>query len=204
MDPILALAPVVPVIVLDRVADAVPLAQALVTGGLPALEITLRTAAAFEAMAAIASAVPEAVVGAGTVVDPAQIDQALKAGARFLVSPGATPTLTAAIRASGAPWLPGVATAGEAMAMLEAGYARQKLFPAAAVGGIALLKGLAGPLPQIRFCPTGGITPGNAAEYLALENVACVGGTWVAPPDLVARGDWTAIAALARSAAALR
>jgi 2-dehydro-3-deoxyphosphogluconate aldolase/(4S)-4-hydroxy-2-oxoglutarate aldolase len=201
---VLDLAPVVPVVVVGDVADAVPLARALVAGGLPAIEVTLRTPAALGAIGAIAAEVPEAVVGAGTVITPAQVDEAVAAGARFLVSPGWTDTLLTAIRASGVPFLPGVSTTSEVVALLERGVREMKFFPAEAAGGTAYLKALASPLPQARFCPTGGIGPGSAPEYLALPNVGCVGGSWMLPADAVAGRDWGRVEELAREAAELR
>lgn len=201
---VLDLAPVVPVVVVGDVADAVPLARALVAGGLPAIEVTLRTPAALGAIAAIAAEVPEAVVGAGTVITPAQVDEAVAAGARFLVSPGWTDTLLTAMRASGVPFLPGVSTTSEVVALLERGVREMKFFPAEAAGGTAYLKALASPLPQARFCPTGGIGPGSAPEYLALPNVGCVGGSWMLPADAVAGRDWGRVEELAREAAGLR
>ncbi|MDF3297275.1 bifunctional 4-hydroxy-2-oxoglutarate aldolase/2-dehydro-3-deoxy-phosphogluconate aldolase [Streptomyces tropicalis] len=200
---VLDLAPVVPVAVVDDAADAVPLARALVAGGLPAIEVTLRTPAAPDAIRAIAQEVPDAVVGAGTVLGPAQVARCRAAGARFLVSPGWTDALLAAMDASGLPYLPGVSTATEVVSLLERGVREMKFFPAEAAGGTAYLRSLAGPLPGARFCPTGGIGPGNAAEYLALPNVGCVGGTWMLPPDAVADRDWTRIEALARAASGL-
>lgn len=199
---ICALAPVVPVLVVRDAARADGLARALVAGGLPALEVTLRTPAALEAIRAMA-AVPGGVVGAGTLLTPADVRAAKAAGARFGVSPGATPALIAACEDEGLPLLPGVATASEAMALLERGYDIVKLFPAEAVGGRNLLKSLGGPLPRIGFCPTGGITEATALDYLKLPNVVCVGGSWVAPDDEVAAGDWGAITARARAAAGL-
>lgn len=193
-----------PVVVLDDVADAVPLARALVAGGLPAIEVTLRTPVALEAIRAIAAEVPDAVVGAGTVITPEQVKESVAAGARFLVSPGWTDVLLEAMRASGVPFLPGVSTTSEVVALLERGVREMKFFPAQAAGGTAYLKSLAGPLPQARFCPTGGIGAANAPEYLGLPNVGCVGGTWMIPGDAVAAGDWVRIEALAREAAALR
>ncbi|MFI1176547.1 bifunctional 4-hydroxy-2-oxoglutarate aldolase/2-dehydro-3-deoxy-phosphogluconate aldolase [Streptomyces melanogenes] len=204
MTSVLDLAPVVPVVVLDDAADAVPLARALVAGGLPAIEVTLRTPAALDAIRAIADGVPEAVVGAGTVVSAAGVADAVAAGARFLVSPGWTGGLLDAMTASGVPFLPGVATASEVVALLERGIREMKFFPAEAAGGTAYLKSLAGPLPAARFCPTGGISLASAPEYLALPNVGCVGGTWMLPPDAVAAKDWRRVEALAREAAALR
>ncbi|MDO0927957.1 bifunctional 4-hydroxy-2-oxoglutarate aldolase/2-dehydro-3-deoxy-phosphogluconate aldolase [Streptomyces sp. TG1A-8] len=201
---VLGLAPVVPVLVVPDVADAVPLARALVAGGLPAIEVTLRTPAAPDAIRAIAAEVPEAVVGAGTVLTPGQAGECVAAGARFLVSPGWTDPLLAAMRASGVPFLPGVSTASEVMALLERGVREMKFFPARAAGGTAFLESLAGPLPQARFCPTGGIGPADAPEYLALPNVGCVGGSWMVPAEAVAAGDWARVEELARAAAGLR
>ncbi|MFC8710065.1 bifunctional 4-hydroxy-2-oxoglutarate aldolase/2-dehydro-3-deoxy-phosphogluconate aldolase [Streptomyces sp. NPDC057197] len=200
---VLDLAPVLPVVVLEDPAAAVPLARALVAGGLPAIEVTLRTPAAPEAIAAIAAEVPGAVVGAGTVVTPAQVEQCVVAGARFLVSPGWTDTLLSAMAASGLPYLPGVSTTSEVVALLERGVREMKFFPAEAAGGTAYLRSLAGPLPQARFCPTGGIGPGTAPDYLALPNVGCVGGSWMVPADAVAAGDWARVERLAREAAGL-
>ncbi|MFG3012273.1 bifunctional 4-hydroxy-2-oxoglutarate aldolase/2-dehydro-3-deoxy-phosphogluconate aldolase [Streptomyces cinerochromogenes] len=200
---VLDLAPVLPVVVLTDAADAVPLARALVAGGLPAIEVTLRTPAALEAVRAIAGEVPEAVVGAGTVVTPEQAEAGTAAGARFLVSPGWTEALLAAMRGSGVPFLPGVSTASEVVALLERGVREMKFFPAQAAGGTAYLRSLAGPLPQARFCPTGGIGPETAPEYLSLPNVGCVGGSWMVPAEAVAAGDWGRIEELARAAAGL-
>ncbi|MCP3972459.1 MAG: bifunctional 4-hydroxy-2-oxoglutarate aldolase/2-dehydro-3-deoxy-phosphogluconate aldolase [Rhodobacteraceae bacterium] len=196
------MAPVIPVLVVGDAGTAHPLAEALVAGGLPVLEVTLRTPAALQVIAEMAE-VPGAVVGAGTVLNHADVAAARDAGARFAVSPGATPALLEACAAADLPLLPGAATATEAMALLERGYTTAKFFPAEAAGGAAALKAMGAPLPQITFCPTGGVSPGNAASYLALGNVACVGGSWVAPADLVAAGDWAGIETLARSAAAL-
>ncbi|MFH9583556.1 bifunctional 4-hydroxy-2-oxoglutarate aldolase/2-dehydro-3-deoxy-phosphogluconate aldolase [Streptomyces luteogriseus] len=200
---VLDLAPVVPVVVVEDAADAVPLARALVAGGLPAIEVTLRTPAALEAIREIAREVPGAVVGAGTVIRPEQVAEAVAAGSRFLVSPGWTDLLLEAMRASGVPFLPGVSTASEVVALLERGVREMKFFPAQAAGGTAYLKSLSGPLPQARFCPTGGIGPASAADYLALPNVGCVGGSWMLPPDAVAARDWGRVEELARSAAGL-
>ncbi|MET7284806.1 bifunctional 4-hydroxy-2-oxoglutarate aldolase/2-dehydro-3-deoxy-phosphogluconate aldolase [Streptomyces sp. NPDC005573] len=201
---VLDLAPVVPVVVVSDAADAVPLARALVAGGLPAIEVTLRTPAALDAIRAVADEVPEAVVGAGTVITPEQVRDCVAAGARFLVSPGWTETLLAAMRGSGVPFLPGVSTTSEVVALLERGVREMKFFPAQAAGGTAYLRSLAGPLPQARFCPTGGIGPANARDYLSLPNVGCVGGSWMVPADAVAVRDWARIEELARSAAGLR
>ncbi|MFF7384022.1 bifunctional 4-hydroxy-2-oxoglutarate aldolase/2-dehydro-3-deoxy-phosphogluconate aldolase [Streptomyces griseoluteus] len=200
---VLDLAPVLPVVVLSDAADAVPLARALVAGGLPAIEVTLRTPAALDGIRAIAEEVPEAVVGAGTVITPEQVSRCVAAGARFLVSPGWTESLLAALRESGVPFLPGVSTASEVVALLERGVREMKFFPAQAAGGTAYLKSLAGPLPDARFCPTGGIAEATAPEYLALPNVGCVGGSWMVPADAVAAGDWARIEELARGAAGL-
>jgi 2-dehydro-3-deoxyphosphogluconate aldolase/(4S)-4-hydroxy-2-oxoglutarate aldolase len=186
-DELVGLAPVIPVVVIDAIEDAVPLAEALARGGLPAIEVTLRTGAATAAIERIAAAVDGAVVGAGTVTTSRQVDEALAAGARFLVSPGATPALLDALQASGVPFLPGVATASEIVALLERGITHAKLFPAAVVGGVAALKAFHGPFPQMRFCPTGGIDAANAPEYLAQPNVACVGGSWMTKGDVEAQ-----------------
>ncbi len=199
---ICALAPVVPVLVVDDVSTAKPLAQALIAGGLPVLEVTLRTPAALEVIAEMAS-VAGGIVGAGTLLTPADVRAARAAGARFGVSPGATDTLLNACEDQDLPLLPGVATASEAMALLERGYDMLKFFPAEASGGAAALKAIGAPIPQVSFCPTGGITAQNAPEYLALGNTVCVGGSWVAPKNLVQAGDWAAITKLAASAAQL-
>ncbi|MDJ0462845.1 bifunctional 4-hydroxy-2-oxoglutarate aldolase/2-dehydro-3-deoxy-phosphogluconate aldolase [Streptomyces sp. H27-C3] len=204
MTSVLDLAPVVPVVVLDDVADAVPLARALVAGGLPAIEVTLRTPAALDSIRAIAAEVPGAVVGAGTVISPAGVADAVAAGAQFLVSPGWTNGLLDAMKASGVPFLPGVSTTSEVVALLERGVSEMKFFPAEAAGGTAYLKSLGGPLPRARFCPTGGISLASAPSYLALGNVGCVGGTWMLPDDAIASKDWARVETLAREAAALR
>lgn len=196
------LAPVVPVLVIDDVGTAEPLARALVAGGLPALEVTLRTPAALEAIRVMAD-VPGSVVGAGTLITPGDVRSAVAAGARFGVSPGVTDTLIAACEAEGLPLLPGAATASEAMRLLEAGYDMLKFFPAEASGGAPALKAIGAPLPQVSFCPTGGVSPENVRGYLALPNVVCAGGSWVAPRDKVRSGDWDAIEALARAASGL-
>lgn len=204
MPSVLDLAPVVPVVVLEDAADAVPLARALVAGGLPAIEVTLRTPAALDAIRAIAAEVPDAVVGAGTVISARNVEDAVAAGARFLVSPGWTNSLLDAMKASGVPFLPGVSTTSEVVALLERGVTEMKFFPAEAAGGTAYLKALSAPLPQARFCPTGGITPASAPSYLALPNVGCVGGSWMLPGDAVAAKDWGRVERLAREASALR
>ncbi|MFG2781459.1 bifunctional 4-hydroxy-2-oxoglutarate aldolase/2-dehydro-3-deoxy-phosphogluconate aldolase [Streptomyces prunicolor] len=200
---LLDLAPVLPVVVIEDVADAVPLARALVAGGLPAIEVTLRTPVALDALRAIAGEVSGAVVGAGTVVTPGQVKECVAAGARFLVSPGWTELLLEAMQGSGVPFLPGVSTTSEVVALLERGVREMKFFPAQASGGTAYLRALAGPLPQARFCPTGGIGVNSAPEYLALPNVGCVGGSWMIPADAVAARDWGRIEVLARAAAGL-
>jgi 2-dehydro-3-deoxyphosphogluconate aldolase/(4S)-4-hydroxy-2-oxoglutarate aldolase len=197
-------APVIPVLTIERVGDAVPLARALVKGGLPVLEVTLRTSAALESLSAIVREVPEAVIGAGTVLTEAQLRQAIAAGARFGVSPGCTAALAQAAKASGLPFLPGAQTVSEAMALSEQGFRLLKLFPADVAGGPAWLKAVSAPLSGLRFCPTGGIGMETAPAYLALQNVACVGGSWVAPRDAVATGDWARIERLAAAAAALK
>ena len=196
------MAPVVPVLVIDNLADAAPLARALVAGGLPALEVTLRTACALDAIRAMAE-VPGGVVGAGTLLTPADVKAAKAAGARFGVSPGATDRLLDACAEYELPLLPGAATASEIMALLEQGFTMLKFFPAEQAGGAAYLKSIGAPLPQVKFCPTGGIGLNNAPDYLSLKNILCVGGSWVAPRDFLARGDWGAITALAAEAAAL-
>jgi 2-dehydro-3-deoxyphosphogluconate aldolase/(4S)-4-hydroxy-2-oxoglutarate aldolase len=201
---ILALAPVIPVLTVRTLAHAVPLARALVSGGLRALEVTLRTPCGLDAIAAMRAAVPGAVVGVGTLVRPEDVKDAEQAGAQFGVSPGFTPELAAAARLASYPYLPGIMTPSELMAAREAGYSALKLFPAQQAGGVDMLKALAAPFPDIVFCPTGGITRSTAPDYLALSNVACVGGSWVAPPALMEAGDWTAIEALAADAATLR
>lgn len=201
---ILSAAPVVPVLTIEDRAVAVPLARALVAGGLTALEVTLRTPAGLDCIRAISGEVEAANVGAGTVLNARQYEAAEKAGATFVVSPGVTNGLIAAAANSTVPFLPGVATAGEAMALAEEGYRYLKFFPAEPAGGVAYLRALGSPLPEIRFCPTGGIGAKNAPDYLALANVICVGGSWIAPAEAVAGGDWRRITALSREAASLR
>ncbi len=196
--------PVIPVIVLQRVQDAVPMAEALLAGGVKVLEVTLRTAVALHCIEAIAKALPEAVVGAGTVRSTADAKAALAAGARFAVSPGYTTEIGLACRQLGLPLLPGVATAGEVMAASAEGLSFLKFFPAVQAGGLAMLKALAGPFPDILFCPTGGISIETAPQFLALGNVRVCGGSWLTPADAVAAGDWARITRLARQAQALR
>lgn len=205
---ILTASPVMPVIVLDRVADAVPLAEALVKGGIRVLEITLRTPAALDCVRAIRTQIPQAIVGVGTITSSADLDAARDAGAAFGVSPGATPTLLAMARAmtnsDKFPFLPGVMTPSDVIAALDAGFTAMKFFPAKQAGGLPMLKAFAGPFPQVTFCPTGGIDIDSAPEYLAQPNVACIGGSWLAPAALVAQGNWPEITRLAQAAAALR
>jgi len=201
---LLASTPVVPVLAIGSVATALPLARALVAGGLTVLEITLRTPAALEIIRAISGEIEGATVGAGTVLSTAHYRDAERAGARFIVSPGATPALMDVAEARSVPLLPAAGTPSEVMRLLERGYDCLKFFPAEPSGGIAYLKALAAPLPAARFCPTGGIDAARAPAYLALPNVLCVGGSWVAPRDLVAAQDWPAITRLAQAAAALR
>ncbi len=195
--------PVIPVIVIADIDAAVPLAQALVNGGLKVLEVTLRTDAALEAITRIKQAVPDAIVGAGTVISEEDLSKAIAAGSEFLVSPGSTSSLIDVALAQSVPLLPGVATPGEAMALLERGISHMKFFPAQAAGGIPMLKSIAGPLPQVKFCPTGGITAANAPDYLALQNVLCVGGTWMLDSALIDAKDWQAIEMRAQAAAQL-
>jgi 2-dehydro-3-deoxyphosphogluconate aldolase / (4S)-4-hydroxy-2-oxoglutarate aldolase len=200
---LMALAPVIPVLTVQNVEDGLAQAKALVAGGLYAIEVTLRTPSALAAIAAIAKQVLGAVVGAGTIMSPDQIDEAVAAGARFLVSPGATPKLAQAAARSPVPFLPGCSTVSEAMALRELGFRALKLFPAEAVGGARFLASLAAPLPDMRFCPTGGIDLAKAPDYLKLPNVACVGGSWMLPKDALARGDYAAVETLSCEAAAL-
>lgn len=201
--PILEGQPVIPVLKIDRLADAVPLARALAAGGLPAVEITLRTADAIDAIRLVADEVPEALVGAGTILSARNFDEAVDAGARFIVSPGTTQELLDCARVSDVPFLPGGITPSEIMSLREEGYSVLKFFPAEQAGGAAFLKSLASPLAGTRFCPTGGISLANAQIYLGLPNVICVGGSWVAPDDLLKAKDWDGITALARQAAGL-
>ncbi|MDX3927717.1 MAG: 2-dehydro-3-deoxy-phosphogluconate aldolase [Shinella sp.] len=201
---VLKLQPVVPVLIVENAASAVPLARALVAGGLKAIEITMRTPAALDAIRAVAAEVEGAVAGAGTILNAQHFDQAVAAGSQFIVSPGTTPGLLDAAKGSPVPLLPGAATASEVMALREKGYDVLKFFPAEQAGGAAYLKSLSSPLAGTLFCPTGGISLSNAMDYLSLPNVVCIGGSWVAPKDLVARGDWAGITRLAAEAAALK
>ncbi len=204
VEQVLRLAPVVAVVVVHEVDHAVPLARALVAGGIPAVEITLRTPVAIEAIRRIAAEVEGAAVGAGTVLNARDFHAAAKAGARFAVSPGHSPALLDAADDSDLPYLPGASTASEAMALLERGYRWQKFFPAVPAGGIEFVRALASPLPGIGFCATGGIGAASAAAWLALPNVVAVGGSWLTPKEIVAAGDWAAVENLAREAAGLR
>lgn len=202
--PLLALAPVIPVLTIRQAGQAVPLARALVAGGLPVVEVTLRTPAALEAIRLIAREVPQAIVGAGTIVHDRDIQPATAAGARFLVSPGTPAALAAALAEVPVPVLPGCATVTEAMALSGHGFTALKFFPAEPSGGAAFLKSLAGPLPGLVFCPTGGIDAAKAPAYLALDNVGAVGGSWIVPDEALAAGDYARITALARAARSLR
>ncbi len=204
LDNILGLGPVMPVLVINDVADAVPLARALVDNGVRVLEVTLRTPNSLAVISCLAEALPEAVVGAGTVTSPELLAAVERAGASFAVSPGLTPNLIAAAKDSAFPLLPGVMTASEAMTAAENGFSRLKLFPAQQAGGVGMLKALFGPLPDLRFCPTGGVSPENAGEFLSQPNVMCVGGSWLAPDALVRARDWDEIGRRARAASQLR
>jgi 2-dehydro-3-deoxyphosphogluconate aldolase/(4S)-4-hydroxy-2-oxoglutarate aldolase len=195
---------VIPVIAIDDIAHAVPLARALVAGGIRVLEVTLRTVHGLPAIRAIAEQVPDAIVGVGTLTQSEEFVASRDAGAVFGVSPGLTPGLIAAARSSGLPLLPGVMTPSEVMAAREAGFRQLKLFPAVPAGGVGMLNALAGPLGDVMFCPTGGVSQDNAAQFLACRNVACVGGSWLTPKDALLAGDWDRITALARAASALR
>jgi 2-dehydro-3-deoxyphosphogluconate aldolase/(4S)-4-hydroxy-2-oxoglutarate aldolase len=204
IDEIVERASVIPVLEIDAIASAAPLARALRKGGLRVVELTLRTACALEAIRAMKDAAPNLIVGMGTIRTGGDVARAVSAGAEFLVSPGAPADLIAAFSRAGAPVLPGVATASEAMAAFEAGFGAMKFFPAEPAGGVAYLKALAGPLPDIVFCPTGGISAERASDYLALPNVACVGGSWIATRKMIADGDWDAVTANAARAAAMK
>lgn len=200
---ILSASPVMPVMVIEKEEQAVPLAQALLAGGIQVLEITLRTEAALGSIKAISQQLPEALVGAGTVVTPADLAAVTEAGAKFAISPGLTPELLAAAQQGSIPLIPGISTVSEMMQGMASGLDHFKFFPAEAAGGIKMLKAISGPFPHITFCPTGGISPANYQDYLALPNVACVGGSWLAPKEAVATGDWQKITELARQASTL-
>jgi 2-dehydro-3-deoxyphosphogluconate aldolase/(4S)-4-hydroxy-2-oxoglutarate aldolase len=200
---LLELSPVMPVVVIDDVADAVPTARALLAGGIGVIELTLRTPVALAAIERVAAEVPDIVIGAGTVTSAGQAKQAADAGAKFLVTPGCTDTVLDAAFATGLPFLPGAGTVSEVMRLAERGLTALKFFPAEASGGADYLKSIAGPLPSLRFCPTGGITPANAPAYLALPNVGCIGGSWLTPKKLLAAKDFTAVESLAAEAAKL-
>ncbi|MBM3202516.1 bifunctional 4-hydroxy-2-oxoglutarate aldolase/2-dehydro-3-deoxy-phosphogluconate aldolase [Candidatus Woesearchaeota archaeon] len=204
LEHIVAATSVMPVMVIDRIEDAVPLAQALVTGGIRVLEITLRTPAGLEAVKRIKQEVPDAIVGVGTISTPELLEASIEAGAAFGVSPGTPPTLLKAIVDSGLPFFPGVATMTEVMQVMETGITVMKFFPAVAAGGIRMLESFAGPFPQVGFCPTGGINAANAPDFFRLKNVVCVGGSWLTPKNLIAEGNWAGITQLAREAAALK
>jgi 2-dehydro-3-deoxyphosphogluconate aldolase/(4S)-4-hydroxy-2-oxoglutarate aldolase len=199
LDP-LSLSPVIPVVVLDDPEAAAPLARALVAGGIGVIELTLRTPRALECARIIAAEVPDIVLGVGTVLSAGDVDAAVGAGAQFLVSPGSTPAIRAAVADAGVPFLPGVSTVTEAMVLAEAGYRDLKFFPAEQSGGARFLAALSSPLPHLRFCPTGGISVDTAADYLALPNVACVGGSWLTPKNAIAAGDWDRVTTLTREA----
>lgn len=201
---IMRASPVIPVIAIDAIEHAVPLARALVEGGIRVLEVTLRTEHGLPAIRAMAEQVPGAIVGVGTLTRPEEFAAAREAGALFGVSPGLTPRLIEAAQSSGLPLLPGVMTPSEVMAAREAGFRQLKLFPAVPAGGVGMLNAIAGPLPDVMFCPTGGIAQETAAQFLACKNVACVGGSWLTPKDAIKAGDWKRIAELARAASALR
>ncbi|MEY4194964.1 MAG: 4-hydroxy-2-oxoglutarate aldolase/2-deydro-3-deoxyphosphogluconate aldolase [Pseudomonadota bacterium] len=201
---IVAATSVMPVMVIDRIDDAVPLAQALVEGGIRVLEITLRTEAGLEAVKRIRQEVPGAIVGVGTISSPQLLEASIEAGAAFGVSPGTPPTLLKAIVASGLPFFPGVATMTEVMQVMEAGLTVMKFFPAVAAGGVKMLESFAGPFPQVEFCPTGGINAANAPDFFKLKNVVCVGGSWLTPKNLIANGDWAGITRLAQEATTLK
>lgn len=202
IDAVLTLSPVIPVVVLDDPADAVPLARALHAGGVPVIEVTLRTAAGLEAITRIATACPEVTVGAGTVTSPAQADAVARASARFVVTPGSAPALLDAVATTGLPVLPGAVTPSELVALIERGQDTVKFFPAEQSGGVGYLRALAGPFPGVRFCPTGGIDAGNAADYLALPSVRCVGGSWLTPASAIREAAWDVIEHRARQAVA--
>jgi 2-dehydro-3-deoxyphosphogluconate aldolase / (4S)-4-hydroxy-2-oxoglutarate aldolase len=202
-DDVMKLSPVMPVVVIDDAGQAEPLARVLLASGIRTIEVTLRTAAALDAIRVISKAAPEMIVGAGTVLNIADLDAAIEAGARYALSPGATPKLMKAARNAKIPFIPGVATSSEIMRGLDLGYTHFKFFPAEQLGGVAALKAQYGPLPNAKFCPTGSITPEKAPAYLALPNVLCVGGSWIAPAERIKAQDWGAIEAAAKQAAAL-
>jgi 2-dehydro-3-deoxyphosphogluconate aldolase/(4S)-4-hydroxy-2-oxoglutarate aldolase len=203
IEEIMTTCPVIPVIVIDNIEDAVPLARALVAGGLKVLEVTLRTSSGLAAIRQIKQQVPEAIVGAGTVITPEDVENAVAAGSEFLVSPGSDASLIDAALKHSVPMLPGIATPSEAMTLLARGFSHMKFFPAQAAGGIPMLKSIAGPLPQIKFCPTGGVNEALAPDFLALNNVLCVGGTWMLDKGVIAAKDWATIESQARAAAQL-
>lgn len=204
LDEIISATSVMPVIVLDDPATAVPLASALIDGGIRVLEVTLRTAAALDCIRAIKAARPDAILGAGTITTPEQLHAAIEAGVHFGVSPGATPALLAAVKASGLPFFPGAATASEIMQAREYGFKVVKFFPAVPAGGVKMLSAFAGPFPDMKFCPTGGITPETAPEFFKQKNVVCIGGSWLTPKAAIDAGNWGELTRLAREAAALK
>jgi 2-dehydro-3-deoxyphosphogluconate aldolase / (4S)-4-hydroxy-2-oxoglutarate aldolase len=201
---VMSIGPVIPVITIDKLEDALPLAQALMKGGIKVLELTLRTPVALAVITELRSKLPDAMVGAGTILEPAHAQAALNAGAQFLVSPGSTPSVLDAAASVGLPILPGACTPTEVMALLERGYTEQKFFPAEAAGGVDMLRSIGAPIPLVKFCPTGGLTPDNAAAYLALPNVTCIGGSWMVSKKLVDGKQWGEIERLARLAVGLR
>ncbi len=204
IDAVMNNGPVIPVIVVDDAEQAVLLARALVTGGIHVLEITLRTAAGLDAIRSVRQQVPEAIVGVGTITRVEDLDQAMEAGAQFGVSPGSTPELLAAVKKSQLPFLPGAMTPSEVLKVREAGFTRMKLFPAEQAGGVPMLKAMGSVFPDVRFCPTGGIKANSAGDYLSLSNVSCVGGSWLAPLDLMRAGNWQLITTLAQQARGLQ
>ncbi|ROQ27377.1 bifunctional 4-hydroxy-2-oxoglutarate aldolase/2-dehydro-3-deoxy-phosphogluconate aldolase [Gallaecimonas pentaromativorans] len=201
---VLTASPVMPVLVIEKLEHAVPLAKALVAGGIRVLEVTLRTDCALDAIAQIAKDVPDALVGAGTVLNGEDYEAAIEAGAKFVISPGMTPSLVQAALKGPAPLIPGVSTLSEVMEGMDLGLGYFKFFPAEASGGAPALKAMGGPIPQVKFCPTGGISEKNAASYLGLPNVLCVGGSWLAPKELIEAGDWDGITAIAKAASSLK
>ncbi|MFQ3175609.1 MAG: 2-dehydro-3-deoxyphosphogluconate aldolase/(4S)-4-hydroxy-2-oxoglutarate aldolase [Psychromonas sp.] len=200
---VFAYSPVVPVMVINHLEDALPMAKALAAGGINVFEVTLRTKVALEAIKAIATAMPKAMIGAGTIINAQQYDAAVAAGAKFIISPGYSQLLLEHAKTGSAPLIPGVSTPSEIISALESGYDHLKFFPAEANGGAAALKAIAGPLPQVSFCPTGGISPANVADYMALNCVATVGGSWMLPNDAIESGDWAKVTELARQAVSL-
>lgn len=200
---VFACSPIVPVMIINKITDAVPMAKALAAGGINVFEVTLRTEVALDAIRAIVAAMPEAMVGAGTIINTLQYDAAVAAGAKFIISPGYSNTLLAHGKTGTAPLIPGISTPSDVITALELGYDHLKFFPAEANGGVAVLKAIAGPLPQVRFCPTGGVNPSNVGDYMALNSVATVGGSWMIPNEAVESGDWAKITELSKQAVSL-